>query len=57
MVKYLVGQGFTVFMTSWKNPDSSMEETKFEDYMTKGPLAAVEVVKDITGSEKVNPVG
>jgi polyhydroxyalkanoate synthase subunit PhaC len=57
MVKYLVERGFTVFMTSWKNPDSSMEATKFEDYMTKGPLAAVEVVKDITGSEKVNPVG
>ena len=57
MVKYLVERGFTVFMTSWKNPDSSMEETQFEDYMTKGPLAAVEVVKDITGSEKVNPIG
>ena len=57
MVKYLVDEGFTVFMTSWKNPDASMEETKFEDYMTKGPLAVVEAVKDITGSEKVNPVG
>ena len=57
MVKYLVDEGFTVFMTSWKNPDASMEETKFEDYMTMGPLAAVEAVKDITGSEKVNPVG
>lgn len=56
-VKYLVEQGFTVFMTSWKNPDSSMEATRFEDYMTRGPLAAVEVIKDITGSEKVNPVG
>jgi polyhydroxyalkanoate synthase subunit PhaC len=57
MVKYLVDEGFTVFMVSWKNPDASMEDTKFEDYMKKGPLAAVEVVKDITGSEKVNPVG
>jgi polyhydroxyalkanoate synthase len=57
MVKYLVDEGFTVFMTSWKNPDASMEGTKFEDYMTMGPLAAVEAVKDITGSEKVNPVG
>ena len=56
-VRYLVERGFTVFIISWKNPDSSMEETKFEDYMTKGPLAAVEVVKDITGSEKVNPAG
>ncbi len=57
LVKYLVEQGFTVFMTSWKNPDSSMAETKFEDYMTLGPLKAVDVIREITGSEKVNPVG
>ncbi|HZA43721.1 MAG TPA: class I poly(R)-hydroxyalkanoic acid synthase [Rubrobacter sp.] len=56
-VKYLVDQGFTVFMISWKNPDASMEDIHFEDYMTKGPLAAAEAVRDITGSEKVNPVG
>ncbi len=57
MVRYLVEQGFTVFMTSWKNPDSSMEETRFEDYMTRGPLKAVDVIREVTGSEKVNPVG
>ena len=57
LVKYLVDQGFTVFMISWKNPDASMEDIQFEDYMTKGPLAAAEAVRDITGSEKVNPVG
>ena len=56
-VKYLVEQGFTVFMTSWKNPDASMEGTTFEDYMTLGPLKAVDVVREITGSDKVNPVG
>jgi polyhydroxyalkanoate synthase len=56
-VRYLVEQGFTVFMTSWKNPDSSMAETKFEDYMTLGPLKAVDVIREITASEKVNPVG
>ncbi|MCA1848502.1 MAG: class I poly(R)-hydroxyalkanoic acid synthase, partial [Actinobacteria bacterium] len=57
MVRYLVEQGFTVFMISWKNPDASMEDLKFEDYMTEGPLAAAEAVKDITRSEKINPVG
>ncbi|MDP8974400.1 MAG: class I poly(R)-hydroxyalkanoic acid synthase, partial [Actinomycetota bacterium] len=56
-VKYLVEQGFTVFMTSWKNPDSSMADTQFEDYMTLGPLKAVDVIREITGAEKVNPVG
>jgi polyhydroxyalkanoate synthase len=57
MVNYLLEEGFQVFMISWKNPDASMEETKFEDYMTKGLLAAAEAVKDITGSEQINPVG
>jgi polyhydroxyalkanoate synthase len=56
-VKYLVEQGFTVFMTSWKNPDESMDETKFEDYMTLGPLKAVDVIREITGADRVNPVG
>src|SRR5215211_6358289 len=56
-VKYLLEQGFQVFMISWKNPDASMEDLEFEDYMTEGPLAAAEVVKEITGSEKINPVG
>ena len=57
LVKYLVEQGFTVFMTSWKNPDSSMDETEFEDYMTLGPLKAVDVIREITGADRVNPVG
>ncbi|MDP9455267.1 MAG: class I poly(R)-hydroxyalkanoic acid synthase [Actinomycetota bacterium] len=57
MVKYLLDQGYQVFMTSWKNPDASLEHLQFEDYMTLGPLSVVDVVRDITGAEKVNPVG
>jgi len=56
-VKFLVDAGYTVFVISWKNPDSSMEEIGFEDYMTLGPLAAFETIKEITNSPKVNPVG
>ena len=57
MVNHLVQQGFTVFVVSWKNPDASMEETKFEDYMELGFLEAANVVREITGSETVNPMG
>ena len=57
MVNHLVQQGFTVFVVSWKNPDASMEDTKFEDYMDMGFLEAADVVRDITGSETVNPMG
>lgn len=57
LVAYLLEQGFTVFMVSWKNPDSAMENITFEDYMTEGPLAASDVVREITGSRQVNPIG
>ncbi|HZY56643.1 MAG TPA: class I poly(R)-hydroxyalkanoic acid synthase [Rubrobacteraceae bacterium] len=56
-IRYLVEQGFQVFMISWKNPDTSMADTKFEDYMLMGPLEAVDVVRQITGADRVNPVG
>lgn len=57
LIKFLVDSGFTVFVVSWKNPDASMEETTFDDYLTLGPLSAFDVIKDITGSPKINPVG
>jgi len=57
LIKFLVDNGFTVFVISWKNPDASMEDTSFDDYLTLGPLAALEVIKEITGSQKVNPIG
>src|ERR687886_346006 len=56
-IRYLVEQGFQVFMISWKNPDESMADIEFEDYMTLGVLEAADVVRQITGAEKVNPIG
>ncbi len=57
MVRHLVEQGFTVFMVSWRNPDSAMEGTTIEDYVDLGPLAASDVVREITGSKTVNVMG
>jgi polyhydroxyalkanoate synthase len=57
MVRYLVDQGFTVFMISWKNPDAAMENTTIDDYIDLGPLAASDVIRDITGSDTVNAMG
>jgi poly[(R)-3-hydroxyalkanoate] polymerase subunit PhaC len=56
-VKFLVDRGFTVFVISWKNPDASMAEVGFDDYVTLGPLTALEVIKQITGSPKINTAG
>jgi polyhydroxyalkanoate synthase subunit PhaC len=57
MVRYLVEQGFTVFVISWKNPDASMDGIDIEDYMDLGPLEASDVARDITGSSDVNVMG
>lgn len=57
LIKFLVDNGFTVFVISWKNPDASMEEISFEDYLTLGPLCSLDVMKEITGSPRVNAVG
>jgi polyhydroxyalkanoate synthase len=57
MYKYLVDAGFTVFTISWKNPDESVVDLDWNDYVELGPLEAQRVVKTITGSEVVNTVG
>lgn len=57
LIKFLVDSGYTVFVISWKNPDASMEEISFDDYLTMGPLNALEAITSITGSPKVNAVG
>ena len=57
MVRYLVEQGYTVFVISWKNPDASMDEIGIEDYMDLGPLQASDVAREITGSPTVNVMG
>lgn len=56
-IKFVVEHGFTAFVISWKNPDASMEHISFDDYVSLGPLAALEVIKEITGSPKVNTAG
>ncbi|MFW3615621.1 PHA/PHB synthase family protein [Billgrantia antri] len=57
LVKYLVGQGHTVFMISWRNPGSEEHNLGMEDYRRLGPMAALDVVSTITGSSKVHGVG
>ena len=57
MVEWLVGQGHTVFIVSWVNPDSSHAANGFDDYMLEGPFAALEAIERATGEREVNAVG
>lgn len=57
LIRFLVGRGFTVFVTSWRNPGSEQREVGFEDYMMRGALAAVTTARDICGGSPVHAVG
>ncbi|SMB27986.1 Poly-beta-hydroxybutyrate polymerase domain protein [Sterolibacterium denitrificans] len=57
MVKYLLDQGFSVFITSWKNPDQTMSEVSFDDYLSEGIDKIIHVAREISGAKQVNAVG
>ncbi|WP_111767111.1 PHA/PHB synthase family protein [Nakamurella deserti] len=57
LVEFAVNNGHTVFLISYRNPDESMRDVNMDDYLISGPRAALDVVTDITGAEKVNLLG
>ena len=57
MVRYLVSQGFTVFMISWRNPDETMREVGLSDYVNHGVLDAIAAVQKNSQSKQVHAMG
>lgn len=57
LIKWLVDQGYTVFVISWVNPGRQHAEKGFEDYITEGPIAALDVIEKITGSKQISAIG
>jgi polyhydroxyalkanoate synthase subunit PhaC len=54
LIEWAIQHGHTCFAISYRNPDESMRETSFDDYLMKGPRDAVRVVREITGAKQVN---
>ncbi|SMX48874.1 PHA/PHB synthase family protein [Maliponia aquimaris] len=57
LVKYLVGQGYTVFMISWKNPGAGDRDLTMEDYRQLGVMAALDAIKTIVPDRKIHAAG
>lgn len=57
MVKYLVQQGFTVFMISWRNPGADQAEWALEDYRKSGVMAAIAAINTIFPGAKIHANG
>ncbi len=57
LVKWMVDKGYTVYMISWVNPDSSYRDKSFSDYMLQGPLAALDFLTKEAGHSDINATG
>lgn len=57
LIKWIVDQGFTLFVVSWVNPDSTYADVSMDDYIRDGFLRAMAEVRRITGEQQINAVG
>ncbi len=57
MVRYVVSQGHTVFMVSWRNVGPQQGHLKWDDYLEQGVMRAIDVVREVSGADKVNTLG
>lgn len=54
MMAYIVSQGFTTFLISWKSVTPEISKLEWDDYIERGVLTAAEVVRKIRRVEKMN---
>jgi polyhydroxyalkanoate synthase len=56
-VRFASEQGLTVFVVSWRNPQSDMAHTSWDAYLEQGVMKAIEVARAISDSDKINALG
>ncbi|MFC3283008.1 class I poly(R)-hydroxyalkanoic acid synthase [Litchfieldella rifensis] len=54
LVKWLVDQGHTVFLISWRNPGPEQRDLTWADYMQLGPIASMDAIEQACGEKSVN---
>lgn len=57
LIRWLVAEGFTIFVASWVNPDAALATKTFEDYMRQGIYEGVGAARRQAGVDQVNTVG
>ncbi|MDR3352583.1 MAG: class I poly(R)-hydroxyalkanoic acid synthase [Zoogloeaceae bacterium] len=56
-VRFLVQQGHTVFLISWRNPGEEQGHLTWDDYLQDGVINSIGVVQEITGQKEINALG
>ena len=56
-IRYTVAQGHRTFVVSWRNPDASLVDRSWDDYIGNAAIRAIEVVQELTGAQTINTLG
>ena len=57
VIRYAVTQGHRTFVVSWRNPDASMSQITWDNFIEHAILKAISVTKEITGAPSINTLG
>jgi polyhydroxyalkanoate synthase len=57
LLRWLVGEGHTVFTISWINPGPALADMDLADYIKLGPIAALDAIEQATGERMVDTFG
>lgn len=57
LIRHTVSEGHRTFVISWRNPDESMQDRTWDDYIENAVIRAIDVVQEITGAKTINTLG
>jgi polyhydroxyalkanoate synthase len=57
LIRWLVGEGHTLFVISWVNPGPALADKGLDDYLALGPVAALDAIAEATGEREVDLFG
>jgi polyhydroxyalkanoate synthase len=57
LIRYAVAQGHRTFVVSWRNPDESMADKTWDEYIEQAVIKAIAVTQEISGAKTINALG
>jgi polyhydroxyalkanoate synthase len=57
LIRYAVAQGHRTFVVSWRNPDASLAQKTWDNYVEDAAIKAITVTQEITGAKTINALG
>jgi polyhydroxyalkanoate synthase subunit PhaC len=57
LVRYAVAQGHRTFVLSWRNPDMSIVDKTWDDYIEHAAIKAIATAQEITSAKQINALG